>query len=717
MAITPSRRTANVFAPQRRQLETLQSLWAIWVLRLVLLSSPDRITLARLMEDEAAEFLGIGEIVEDDDGGLPKKFSPRDRKAILRRRLRELELESPDINGTVLGANIGWIASRLRLNKTEQAILAYAAMVDYSKKFRNALEAVYFECSKEQMADVLACLLNTRPDKIRAALSAKSTLFQTGLVRLASGNYEQIEDLLVTSDDLRRILFDRHKDADALIEQFFRKATVAKLESEDFAHLDKDFDLICSYLQAVGKKKTRGVNILLYGPPGVGKTEFARLIGQHTGYTLYEVACTDRDDNAIDGAARFSSFMLSQKMLANADPSVVLFDEIEDVFPSSSSGLLAMLLDDDEDSIPDSCDFGKAWINRVLESNPVPAIWITNRIHQIDRAFLRRFDLALEFSTPPKEIRRRIAEKHLSQTMVRPSFLDQLANWEDLTPAQIEKAAKVARHVAHGLEESEALAERTLKHSAKLLGQRAISPLRKHPTDYDLSFLNVNVPVRPLIEGIRARSCGTFCFYGPAGTGKTALARYMADEIGKPLLVRRASALLGKYVGESEQNIAYMFEEATESGALLLLDEADSFLADRRGAQQVWEVTQVNELLTQMEDFQGIFICTTNLMERLDPASLRRFAFKIRFDCMTGSQRRRLFEAELRRLSPGGEPVSEIVTARLDRLDKLTPGDFSTIARQCALLACEPSAEALLAALEAECRTKENLFRPIGFTV
>ena len=62
--------------------------------------------------------------------------------------------------------------------------------------------------------------------------------------------------------------------------------------------------------------------------------------------------------------------------------------------------------------------------------------------------------------------------------------------------------------------------------------------------------------------------------------------------------------------------------------AVLILDEAASFLADRRDARANWEITQVNELLTQMEAHNGVFICTTNLMERLDPASLRRFVFR-----------------------------------------------------------------------------------------
>ena len=135
------------------------------------------------------------------------------------------------------------------------------------------------------------------------------------------------------------------------------------------------------------------------------------------------------------------------------------------------------------------------------------------------------------------------------------------------------------------------------------------------------------------------------------------------------MLVRRASDLLSKWLGDSEKNIARMFAEARQQDAVLVLDEADSFLADRRGAQHSWEVTQVNELLTQMEAFDGIFVCTTNLMDRLDAASLRRFAFKVKFDFLTADQRWAMFRQELERL--GGDVTQaaawEASVRRLER--------------------------------------------------
>lgn len=97
----------------------------------------------------------------------------------------------------------------------------------------------------------------------------------------------------------------------------------------------------------------------------------------------------------------------------------------------------------------------------------------------------------------------------------------------------------------------------------------------------------------------------------------------------------------------TEKNIASAFKEAEREKAILLIDEADSFLQDRGHSQHSWETTQVNEMLTQIEAFEGIFIATTNLIETLDAASLRRFDVKVRFDVMSFDQAKALLAAHL----------------------------------------------------------------------
>ncbi len=172
---------------------------------------------------------------------------------------------------------------------------------------------------------------------------------------------------------------------------------------------------------------------------------------------------------------------------------------------------------------------------------------------------------------------------------------------------------------------------------------------------------------------------------------------------------------MSKFVGETEQNMAAMFREAESEKAVLLLDEADSFLQDRRGAQRTYEVTEVNEMLQGMERYNGIFVCTTNLMDRIDQAALRRFTFKIRFKPLTSDQREKMFVAEA--LAGDATALTDEAKARLAKLDQLCPGDFAAVKRQVDILAAEFSVPEFLEQLEAEHRIKPEVreARNIGF--
>jgi SpoVK/Ycf46/Vps4 family AAA+-type ATPase len=178
--------------------------------------------------------------------------------------------------------------------------------------------------------------------------------------------------------------------------------------------------------------------------------------------------------------------------------------------------------------------------------------------------------------------------------------------------------------------------------------------------------------------------------------------------------VRRASDLLSPFVGVAEKQIAAAFREAEESGAVLLIDEVDSFLQDRSRAQRGWEVTQVNEFLTQMENFPGIFVASSNLIDGFDSAALRRFDLKAKFDYLRPDQAVALLQAHL--ANAGLPPSAAEVDARLRRLLALAPGDFAAVARQHRFRPLR-TPEDWVAALEAECRHKPGARnRPaIGF--
>jgi len=166
------------------------------------------------------------------------------------------------------------------------------------------------------------------------------------------------------------------------------------------------------------------------------------------------------------------------------------------------------------------------------------------------------------------------------------------------------------------------------------------------------------------------------------------------------------------YVGGNEKNIAGAFAQAQEEGAVLLIDEVDGFLQDRRGAQRGWEVSMVNEMLTQMESFPGVFVASTNLMEGLDPASFRRFDLKVKFDFLRTGQ---AIELLRRHCADNALPAPTAADeGRLSGLQALTPGDFAAVRRQHRFRPVT-SANAWVVALEAECDLKTGPKRAIGF--
>jgi SpoVK/Ycf46/Vps4 family AAA+-type ATPase len=233
---------------------------------------------------------------------------------------------------------------------------------------------------------------------------------------------------------------------------------------------------------------------------------------------------------------------------------------------------------------------------------------------------------------------------------------------------------------------------------------------------YNMKALNADSNIKELVEGLKKNQQGRICLYGPPGTGKTAFGHEVATQLDKKLLVKRASDILSMYVGGSEKNIASMFEQAKQDNSILLLDEADSFLRDRKGANRSWEVTQVNELLTQMETFEGIFICSTNLIDDLDEASIRRFDLKIKLDYMLPKQAFSLFRQLIKEHNKSFTKQA-YWQRKLSAYPNLTPGDFATIVRQNRLSAKGLTPDVLLEGLkqESEFKSGEKNHRSIGF--
>ena len=204
-------------------------------------------------------------------------------------------------------------------------------------------------------------------------------------------------------------------------------------------------------------------------------------------------------------------------------------------------------------------------------------------------------------------------------------------------------------------------------------------------TNYNLDFVNCPRDVKFLTEKIVKSKKLNFsiCIYGEPGTGKSAYAEFLARKLGLDFVKISAADILGGYVGDSEQKIKQAFDEAKEKGAMLIIDEVDSFLYSRGQAKRSWEITLVNQMLTSMENFNYPFICTTNFIDILDQASLRRFTFKLKFGFLKKDKIKSAFKYIFAK-----NPNSAIL-----EMNGLTVSDFASVKKECDILNIEDIAE------------------------
>lgn len=607
-----------------------------------------------------------------------------------------------------LCSNVQRLSGLVGLNATDCRILEFAVSI-YSDPLLGEATELLGGISPHGLFRVLSTILNLPETEICAALSAQGVLARSGLIsdeanKYGSGCTVLLRDRLeLLSGNFANQMASFEVEPASLLRGIVSIAEPAQLCLDDFRHIQSSLEILLPYLRRASASRRRGVNIFLHGAPGTGKTQLARVLASELGCDLFEVAGEEADGAPICGKDRLRAFCAAQSFLARSR-AMIAFDEVEDVF--SGNDFLSGV---------STARRHKAWVNRMLEENSVPAIWLSNAIEGLDPAFARRFDMVFELPVPPKKERARILQKNCGDLLDAASIA-RIAEVDSLAPAVVARASDVVRLISDelGQQGSAAALEKLIDQSLKAQGLPALvrNDPNRLPEIYDPSFIHADADLASIAVGLCDARAGRLCLYGPPGTGKTAYGRWLAEQLGIPLLVKRASDLMAKWVGENEQNIARAFRQAEQEGALLMIDEIDSFLQDRRGLQRTWEVSMVNEMLTQMEAFSGVFIASTNLMTGLDQAAMRRFDLKVKFDFLRPGQTRELLCRYCEQLQfPAPQPD---LLHRVTRLPCLTPGDFATVQRRSRFHPIE-SAAALVAALEAECAIKEGAKARLGF--
>jgi transitional endoplasmic reticulum ATPase len=467
--------------------------------------------------------------------------------------------------------------------------------------------------------------------------------------------------------------------------------------------------------QRLGVDPPKGV--LLHGPPGTGKTLLARAVANESAAKFFHIAGPEIMGSAYGESERRLREIFEQA--AQSAPSIIFIDEIDSIAPKrgqvsgeAEKRLVAQLL---------------TLLDGMEPRQNTVVIAATNRPEAIDEALRRpgRFDREIIVGVPDQPGRREILGIHTrGMPLAQDVNLDDLARrtygfvGADIAALAREAALEAVRRIMPRLN----LADETipteildtltveLKDFENALKRVQPSAMREVMVEaptirwHDVGGLDeaadrlregVELPLKhpEAFRRLGIRPAKGFLLYGPPGTGKTLLAKAAARESEANFIATKSSDLLSKWYGESEQQIARLFNRARQvAPTIIFIDELDSLVPARGGGLGEPQVTErvVNTILSEMdglEELQNVVVIgATNRPTLIDPALLRpgRFDELIYVGTPDTAGRRRILAIHTRNMPLADDVDLERVAQRTDHF---TGADLEDLVRRAGLTA------------------------------
>ncbi len=537
-------------------------------------------------------------------------------------------------------------------------------------------------------------ILGLEKDDVVKAITTGS-LVQKGMIRvspfvsLTREAKEEIEQLGENSIEVATLEEDR-----------------TELTLSDFGISDEELMVLERLIKGKG-----GFNLLLTGRESIGMDHFAMALAQEYDLKLQRIDLSEEED--LHEALRTIQRSMAR---TSQESNIVMVSGAEELFDRRSFFYKRPLLS----------------LKEILRHPGGRFFWVLKGMEGLSRELVTKMTFVLELKPLGPDQRQRIVrhelKRHGLEGLLEDDGIRALCNDTEVDIDDLVEAIRTAS-LSEVNDESGYRFIGTVLRKRQMFKPERIKNIRQRDFRcYDLECLNCSEQPERIISALRRYeqlrqnrvSYGTGGFtmllYGPPGTGKTEFVFYLGSVLGREVVLRRASDIFNCYVGNTEKLIMKAFVEAKEKDAILFFDEADTFLFPRKNALRSWEVSFTNEFLTQIENFQGIVVFSTNHIEGLDTAALRRFRFKVEFRPLKPEGVVRLYEKLLMPLIPEANALTEEILERLRDIKGLTPGDFATVREK--FLFLEPSDithERLLEALKEEVAYREGEKRISGF--
>ena len=587
------------------------------------------------------------------------------------------------------------------LSCAETEIITPVYLLDNDDNFSNFFSTGHRDISKK--INYVAIFLGKKYASILKNIINKSSLRKYGIIDSELDLESEITEYLNGINEK------------PLCNRYYTEFSLEAIPSQNFSKHDKHIKILKSIIN--NKKSNEGINILLYGEPGTGKTEFSRSLGTLLNKRIYEINHFDEDGDPISEEKKFTGFNVYRKTIPH-DDSFLIIDEADEMLNGSGGFSFLTTTRNKEKNI----------VNKIIDESKHICIWISNEYKFIDESTKRRFDYSIKFGTLSKTDRKLIWKNAIEKYKLSRKFEDKdiefLSEEYEISAGGIDIALKNCSKVA----ETEKISMHdAIKNILKPHQNLMLTPVKPKITSKNYSLEGVNIKGDFSLSQI-TDICRRFyqngdqfsinnmniLLHGVPGTGKTEFAKYLAEELGREIIIKTGSDLLDMYVGGTEKNIRNAFLSAESDEAILFIDEVDGIFADRRGASKSWEVTQVNELLSRMENFKGIFICSTNFKDNVDTAAIRRFNLKVEFDYLDNTGKKIFFGRLLGDLT--GQKLKKSEVEYLNKLEGLTPGDYKVVWQKHSFMD-KPSITnmSLLKSLKEEVCSKNCVIKAIGF--